>query len=215
MQLNEVVMRVSAKKVKPGDIFSLHLGNGAFGFARLIYVMEGRYYLTEFFDITARDPEFKPEVLRAGRVIPLQNLDYTMLLSKKFYRWKLLLRDPGFQPDWAELRQLKFRGGPGEIEMINFDWTPGSSDMRIAIERTSREESDKFERWDTCWNPQRIYPRLRKAFDLEPNHWRSQADLMRWMYHNDIFFTPPESEDDQNPAYGDWREPPEKKPDES
>lgn len=206
-------MRISARSVQPGDTFALYLGNGVYAFARLVYKMEGAFYITEFFNHTSDRPTISSSVFESGRSIPLQNLDYTMLLSKKFYRWTPLLRNSDFEPNWEEIRNLEFRGGPGQSKRVNLDWTPESSEMRVIVKQVPSEKAEKLERWDTCWNPQDVYGRLRRHFGLKPYIWDSQADLMAWLYHNSIFFTPPAIDKDGSPAYGDWKDPIPKSPD--
>lgn len=206
-------MRIAAKSVQPGDTFALHLGNGVHGFARLVYVMEGHYNITEFFKHTSAKPEFDEAIFHAGRVIPLPNLDYTMLLSNQLYRWKPIFRDPNFEPDWNELKDLEFRYGVSNAERINFDWTPESKEMRIINRLVPLEEAEKLESIDTFSNPHWLYPRLRKAFDLHPNAWAKQGDLLDWMYHNGIFFTPMVPDGEGGRRYGNWKAPIPKKPD--
>lgn len=181
-------MKVKYDHLQPGDVFAFHVGNGKFAFARLLFSIDRTADICEIFDYQSDNLEFKKEIVRSQRLMPLQDLNIWEALKPSMWKWTVVSRDEKFLASRNELVDLEFSLGRGQSMRFNIDWQPGSDAMRIVTRRAESKELAALETSDMFLNMHWLYVRIRRLWNLHPNEWDSPLSMWQWLYENKVFF---------------------------
>lgn len=101
--------KINRDKLKPGDVFSLQMDDGRFGFGRIIArINEG--HVSEIFDVFAATPSIDPNAAHR-RLTPLVVLDaYGLFQRKSEGNWGIIGKTENYQPD-ADTAGARFAWG--------------------------------------------------------------------------------------------------------
>jgi len=181
-------MKVTYKKLKPGDVFRFYIGNGFHAFARLVFFRPNDHYLTEIFDYKSTSPDFSLDILEKSRLSPLQTVNYLDVLAKKGWRWECVYRQDDYQTPLDEIRQTEITVNKGEAYRFNLDWYDGCGEMMYFIRSISAEEYIKLADGNVQMNTDMLYVLVRKAFKLAPFEWDSRETMWDWFHFHKINF---------------------------
>ncbi len=95
-----------SKGVSAGDVFSVPLEGGGFGFGRVLNAHDGAT-LAEFFKYWSAEPEFNDEMLESGRLFsPVGFLISDIQAGNRKRSWQVIHKDPEFYPE--DLYEIPF-----------------------------------------------------------------------------------------------------------
>lgn len=188
-------MKIKAKDVQTGDVMGFPVGKDIYAFARVLFNVEGFCCLAEIFDYKGTSLEFNEDILKAKRLVQIQNINVYAILSRE-WGGKVVYRDPHFKPDIDELRNYRIMNA-SQVIMYDMDWTPDCGRMRYIVERElwkeglSKEEYEKLQESlpseNVIMNNYMVTEMIRKAWALKPYEWETGTKMYAWLEENGVY----------------------------
>ena len=91
----EIFLKISRKKLKPGQVFRLYIGNDVYVFIRNVFIIPGSFYLVEIFNYKSIDGIFREEILSAPRLLPIQDIGEAITMTRRL-DWDFVYFDKNF-----------------------------------------------------------------------------------------------------------------------
>ena len=186
-------MKISRKKLKPGQVFRLYVGNGIYIFARNIFIIPGSFYLVEIFNYQSTDGIFRKEILDASRLLPVQDIGEAIAMTRRI-DWDFVYFDENFSINETEISGLKFYFN-GQVIHPNPKWRMDNEvwngEPAHFLETIKDEEMEKVAQsglpsWDLRLNPFWIFKMVREALKLVPYEWSSDQEEYDWLIKNKV-----------------------------
>ena len=189
----EIFLKISRKKLKPGQVFRLYIGNDVYVFIRNVFIISGSFYLVEIFNYKSIDGIFREEILSAPRLLPIQDIGEAITMTRRL-DWDFVYFDKNFTVNEAEISELKFYFN-GQISRPNPKWRMENDvwngESAHFIETIKDENAKKIAQcelpsWDLSLNPFWIFKMVRKALKLAPYEWSSDQEEYDWLIKNKV-----------------------------
>jgi len=121
--------------IDAGDVFSLPLPSGGYGFGRVMNVHDGAD-IAEFFRYRSFESTYSDDILRAGRLFSPIGIMITAIAWRNRERpWRVVRKDPVYYPDdLYEIPFLSASGTGGGLEYYTLN------DIRKVLGSVSPEE---------------------------------------------------------------------------